>query len=310
MTFLTADSAVAELSRVSPDANYVHPRIYIDKYLRIIDPVEEMKGSDMKFAIQPGTWAALVSCVVLASPAFAEGFLKGNANYSDSYSGQNNTTLKRTDVRPTDSFAPPANTAEPVFAPANFSVPMMDAPPAPPAFPLNAQSDEQQDFQGQQGIPSMGQQQQQYAPHMLAAQAQQLPQQMSNPNDPDSTPEMKLLWDAWHRRVAEAVFIRYSSLANAGFANSPPIGAIAAYSVSRDGRISNIRLNQKSPNPLYNACIIMAIQSLNGNLAVLQFPPNSRRMNVEKLGQFTQNYGQQIGFKNVVGDQETIPGRR
>ncbi|MBS1957021.1 MAG: hypothetical protein JST89_22720 [Cyanobacteria bacterium SZAS-4] len=247
--------------------------------------------------------------MVFASPAFATGYLQGNAHYSDTYSGQNNnTSLKRSEVHPTDSFASPPSSAEPVFAPANFAVPMMDAPPAPPAFPLSAQADEQPDFQGQQGIPSMGQQQS--APHMLGAQQQQQPQQMSNPNDPDSTPEMKLLWDAWHRRVAEAVFIRYSSLANAGFANSPPIGAIAAYSVSRDGRISNIRLNQKSPNPLYNACVIMAIQSLNGNMQILQFPPNSRRMNVEKLGQFTQNYGQQVGFKNVVGDQETIPGRR
>ncbi len=264
----------------------------------------------MKFAIKPGTWAALVSCVVLASPAFADGYLKGNANYSDTAGGNQNTKLNRADVRPTDSFAPPTNNADPVFAPASFAVPMMEAPPAPPAFPLNAQNDAQPDFQGQQGIPSMGQQQS--APQLLAAQAQaqQQPQQMSNPSDPDSTPEMKLLWDAWHRRVAEAVFIRYSSLANAGFANSPPIAALAAYSVSRDGRISNVRLNQKSPNPLYNACVIMAIQSLNGNLAVLQFPPNSRRMSVEKLGQFTQNYGQQIGFKNVVGDQETIPGRR
>lgn len=266
----------------------------------------------MKFATQPGTLAALVVCVAFASPAFAaNGYLQGNANYSDSYAGQNNTTLKRTDVRPSvDSFAPPSGNAEPVFAPASFAVPMMDAPPAPPSFPLNAQIEDQQqpDFQGQQGIPSMGQQQS--APHMLGVQQQQQPQQMSNPSDADSTPEMKLLWDAWHRRVAEAVFIRYSSLANAGFANSPPIGAVAAYSVSRDGRISNIRLNQKSPNALYNACIIMAIQSLNGNMAVLQFPPNSRRMNVEKLGQFTQNYGQQVGFKNVLGDQETIPGRR
>ncbi|CAN5231021.1 hypothetical protein BH10CYA1_BH10CYA1_08070 [soil metagenome] len=264
----------------------------------------------MKFAIQPGTWAALVSCLVLASPAFADGYLKGNANYSDSTGGGQNTKLNRSEVRQSDSFAPPTNNAEPIFAPASFSVPMIAAPPAPPAFPLAAQADEQPNFQGQQGIPSMGQQQQQLAPHMLGAQQEQQPQQMSNPNDPDSTPEMKLLWDAWHRRVAEAVFIRYSSLANAGFANSPPIGAVAAYSVSRDGRISNVRLNQKSPNPLYNACIMMAIQSLNGNLAVLQFPSNSRRMNVEKLGQFTQNYGQQIGFKTVVGDQETIPGRR
>lgn len=262
------------------------------------------------------TLAALVACLTLASPVLAQNVLRGSAQYSDSNAGGANTSLKRSDVRPSsptvpDSFAPQSDGSEPVFAPASFSVPMMSPPPAPPALPafgLNAQSEGENEFQGQQGVPSADQQQ--YAPHALSAQQDQQPRQMSNPNDPDSSPEMKLLWDAWHRRVAEAVFIRYSTMANAGFANSPPIGAVAAYTVSRDGRISNVHLNQKSPNPLYNACVLMAIQSLNGNMAILQFPPNSRRMSVEKVGQFTQNYGQQIGFKTVVGDQETIPGRR
>ncbi|MBS2000000.1 MAG: hypothetical protein U0103_00480 [Candidatus Obscuribacterales bacterium] len=261
------------------------------------------------------TLVALVACLTLANPVFAQNVLRGSAQYSDLNSGGANTSLKRSDVRPSsnapDSFAPQGDVGEPVFAPASFSVPLMAPPPAPPANPafgLNAQSESESDFQGQQGVPGLDQQQ--YAPHALSAQQDQQPRQMSNPNDPDSSPEMKLLWDAWHHRVAEAVFIRYSTMANAGFANSPPIGAIAAYTVSRDGRISNVHLNQKSPNALYNACVIMAIQSLNGNMAILQFPPNSRRMSVEKVGQFTQNYGQQIGFKTVVGDQETIPGRR
>ncbi len=80
--------------------------------------------------------------------------------------------------------------------------------------------------------------------------------------------------------------------------------------MTRDGKITNVRMSQKSPNIMYNTVVMMAIQSLNGNAAVLQFPDNSRRMTVEKQGQFTQNYGQQIGFKNVIGDQETIVGRR
>ncbi len=271
----------------------------------------------MKFAIPRETTAFLLlcACVALATPAMAQQRLNGSASYSDSRSDGGNTSLKRSDVRPSntspDSFAPQGDNSDAVFAPSNFAVQTMAPPPSPPppaVFGLNAQSQGQEDFQGQQGIPSMGQQQS--MPHALSAQQDEQPRAMSNPNDPDSTPEMKLLWDAWHRRVAEAVFVRYSTMANAGFANSPPIGAIAAYSVSRDGRISNVRLNQKSPNPLYNACVLMAIQSLNGNMAILQFPPNSRRMNVEKVGQFTQNYGQQIGFKTIVGDQETIPGRR
>jgi hypothetical protein len=270
----------------------------------------------MKFAMRLETLAALILCVSVTGPALAQQkVLKGNAAYSDSRESGGNTSLRRTDIRPSsgpssDSFAPQGDSSE-AFAPSNFAVQTMAPPPSPPAFGLNAQAeDQQQDFQGQQGVPTLGQEQQQSMPHALSAQQDQQPRQMSNPNDPDSTPEMKLLWDAWHRRVAEAVFVRYSTMANAGFANSPPIGAIAAYSVSRDGRISNVRLNQKSPNVLYNACVLMAIQSLNGNMAILQFPPNSRRMNVEKVGQFTQNYGQQIGFKTIVGDQETIPGRR
>jgi hypothetical protein len=257
---------------------------------------------------------AILSCLALANPALSQNLLQGSASHTDSQDGSGpHTTLNRNEVRhgQAESFAPPAPNAEEVFAPVSFAVPTIAAPPPPPAFPLNAQADGPQDFQGQQGVPTMGEQQQQFAPHALGAQQDQQPQaQATNPADPDSNPDMCLLWDAWHRRVAEAVFIRYTSLANVAFANSPPIGAIAAYTVTRDGRILNVRLNQKSANPMYNGIVMMAIQSLNGNMAILQFPPNSRRMSVEKLGQFTQNYSSQTGFKTIVGDHETIPGRR
>ncbi len=271
----------------------------------------------MRFTINPRNLSLLACSLNLAAPALADGFLQGRANYNDSNVGGQNKTLNRSDLSPSNAFGPPSdNKSEPIFSPESFSVPVMTAPPAPPSLPsppsfsLNAQSEDSSNFDGQQGVPTIGQEPQQSSPFPLAAQQAQPPEGMANPIDPDSTPDMKLLWDAWHRRVAEAVYIRYSTMANVAFANSPPIGAVAAYSVSRDGRISNVRLNQKSPNMLYNACVVTAIQSLNGNLAILQFPPNSRRLNVEKLGQFTQNYGQPIGFKTIVGDHETIPGRR
>jgi hypothetical protein len=311
---------------INSSLEYVHHAFTLHRLSAIITMSVHIGFAIMRLSLFPKIHAAsrstyiagaqlgclsLLSCLVLASPAMAQkNLLQGGVNHTDRQdSGGPGTTLNRNDVRSTDSFAPPTQSAEPVFAPPSFAVPTMTAP-LPPSnpFPLNAQSDETPDFQGQQGIPTFGQQPSQSMPHSLGAQQDQQP--AASPADPDSTPEMRLLWDAWHRRVAEAVFVRYSSLANAAFANSPPIGAIAAYSVSRDGRISNVRLNQKSGNPMYNAIVLMAIQSLNGNLAILQFPPNSRRMNMEKLGNFTQNYGQNIGFKTIIGDQETVPGRR
>ncbi len=304
---------------------YVHHAFTLNRLSAIITESVYIGSAIMRLSIFPKIHAAshstyiagvqlgclsLLSCLILGNPAGAQTVLRGNASLTDRQeSGGPGTSLNRNDVRSTDSFAPPSQSSDPVFAPPSFAVPTMTAPPPPRnPFPLNAQSDETPDFQGQEGVPTAGQQPQQSMPHSLGAQQDQQP--AANPADPDSSPEMRLLWDAWHRRVAEAVFVRYSSLANAAFANSPPIGAIAAYSVSRDGRISNVRLNQKSGNPMYNAIVLMAIQSLNGNLAILQFPPNSRRMNMEKLGNFTQNYGQNIGFKTIIGDQETIPGRR
>lgn len=258
---------------------------------------------------------AMLSTLMLASPGFAQNLLQGNVNHTDTINsgGPSNTSLNRSEMRGSRSVSQPAQSSpalDQAFAPQDFNVQSM-APPPPPAFNLNAQSQAQNqapEFSGQQGVPMMEQQPTATAPFNL--NAQQAMQPPAAPADPDSTPEMKLQWDAWHHRVAEAIFVRYQSLSNAAFRNSPPIAAIAAYTVTRDGKICNVRLNQKSPNPMYNAVVLMAIQSLNGNNAILQFPENSRRMTVEKQGQFTQNYNQQIGFKNVIGDQETIARHR
>ena len=69
------------------------------------------------------------------------------------------------------------------------------------------------------------------------------------------------------------------------------MAAVATYTVTSDGRILNARLTQANINPIYNALVLTAINSMNGNLQLLQFPQGSRRTMVDKLGTFMQNSG-------------------
>jgi hypothetical protein len=114
-------------------------------------------------------------------------------------------------------------------------------------------------------------------------------------NDPDSSPELKVAWDTWRRRVAAAAFQRFATLAKAAFSRSRPLAAVAAYTVTRDGRILNARLTQPTVNPIYNAVCLTAINSLNGDLQVLKFPPGSRRMMVDQVSALIQNNGALTG---------------
>ena len=252
----------------------------------------------------------------MASPAPAE-LLKGTVNKADQLNpGGSGMTLDRRDINkmggdPFGGNPPPANGADQFFDPAGgFQVSTLAPPQGPPPIqqPLrgNAQGQGQPDFAGQFGQGMPGQEQVPQQPHNLGAQTGGPPPQQFNPNDPDSSPELQIAWNEWHRRVAAAVYERYSTLANAAFYRSPPMAAAAAYVVTRDGRIANSHLTQKNGNPIYNAIILTAINSLTGNMAVLQFPQGSRRMTVDKSATFTQNYGPQQGFKYQMGDQETI----
>jgi len=108
-------------------------------------------------------------------------------------------------------------------------------------------------------------------------------------NDPENSPEMKIAWDEWHKRVAGAIFAKYARLVNAAFYRSKPLSAVAAYTVTRNGRIMNARLTQPNVNPIYNAICLTAINSVDGNLEILRFPSESRRMTVDKASTFIQN---------------------
>ena len=178
--------------------------------------------------------------------------------------------------------------------------------PAPPKKPMSGNiQDSGGDFNGQKMMPMPEDIPQQPPPQRpLNAGAQS-----GRSNDPDgSSAEMQLLWDAWHKRVAEAIFTRFNSLAQMAFKHSPPLACQVSYMVARDGRVGNVQVLQKSSNPIFNTMLLGVINSMNGN-PVLEYPPNSRRQFVEKTGTFTWNYGQQ-GFKYTTGDQERIQQQR
>ena len=75
-------------------------------------------------------------------------------------------------------------------------------------------------------------------------------QSQAQQNDPDSSPDMQLAWDAWHHRVAEAIYQRFNFLAKLGFKHSPPLLCQVSYVVTREGQINNVQVQQNSPNML------------------------------------------------------------
>lgn len=109
-----------------------------------------------------------------------------------------------------------------------------------------------------------------------------------NEIDPDSSdPGLQEAWDLWHKRVATQVYSRFEAIAR--IHRDKPLACQIGYSITRDGRIVNLRMIQKSPDPMFNSTLLVIISSMKGN-PVLQFPAGSKRQIVEKTATFTRNY--------------------
>jgi TonB C terminal len=184
-----------------------------------------------------------------------------------------------------------------------FDIQSEKPPKPPPSLNGNAQQGSEDQFAPQSQTPSEDNSGGGKGPLIGAAQQEQIPAAKSN--DPDDNPDMQLQWDAWHQRVAAAIYQRFSTMAHTAFKFSRPLGAYVSYVVTRDGRIVNVQLQQKSSNIMFNTMLLMVINSLNGQSQLLAFPQGSNRNTVEKGGMFTQNYGMQ-GFKFTTGDRETV----
>lgn len=116
----------------------------------------------------------------------------------------------------------------------------------------------------------------------------------------DASPEMRVAWDEWHKRVARSIFHSFYTLANVAFTRSTGLVAAAAYTVTSDGRILNARVTKPSSNPIFDSLILKAINRQNGNSQMLQFPAGSKRDQVEKSGTFQQKPFVPEPFKTVM----------
>src|SRR5262249_51454170 len=129
-----------------------------------------------------------------------------------------------------------------------------------------------------------------FVPRQQQPQTSMLPPRTMPPNlqrqDPDSSPEMKIAWDEWHRRGAPAIYVKYNAMAQLAFRYSRPLEAYVSYTVTRDGRVLNVQLQRKSPNIAYNMLILLVVNSISGQKDLLAFPQGSRRITVEKGGMF------------------------
>ncbi len=197
-----------------------------------------------------------------------------------------------------DSFEPPAGA---------FQVQTTKTGNPPP---FQMQADDSGGFNGQ-GMPGMGDQmpQQQAPRQQMMPPEMQPPTQMNqmrpnNPNDPDGQ-DMQLAWDEWHRRVAEAIYNQISSYAKTMLSKSPPLVCIINYTITRDGRVVNVHMQQNSSSIIYNAMVYAVVSKMAGN-PVLQYPQGSRRMTVDKISTFGHNNGGPQGFRSITGDKERL----
>lgn len=236
--------------------------------------------------------------VLSVEPAAAQGkTLQGGVNMQQQYmQPASGPSLSRKNIQDQgDPFSQESPPSEQFDAP-DGTFDSGQRPPAPPAFNLNA---DQGQYGGQQGMPQQDQQ-----PPTMGQQGMLPPMQQGSAQDPDNSQHMQIQWEMWHRRVAEAIFVRFDGVAQRAFAQSRPIACQAAYTVTRDKQIVNVRLLHKSNNIVFNSMLLMVLKSMNGN-PILDFPPGSRRQSVEKTGTFSRNCGVQ-GFKFTTGDAETI----
>jgi hypothetical protein len=229
--------------------------------------------------------------------------LQGNVQEADVL--QKNGGMNRNDIhRSSDPFGGGGGNNDAVNqtidAPqGSFQVPTMAPAPPPRQFPLQAEQDGQGNGNLTPGnaIPDNNTA---YARNDNPFQPSLT--QGGPPPDPDSSQEMQLAWDQWHKNLASVIYQRYSA-GNAFFGHGPPLVVTIAYCVTRNGQITNVRFTQKSPNLMYNIYCMGIINSLNGDMSALAFPQGSQRMSVDKAGNFEVNTGNQ-GFRHTINDVE------
>jgi len=254
--------------------------------------------------------AASAIGILAISPASAQGQrFDLNATKNDFYKNQDNgPSLTRGDME-ADPFASSGNNkAQDDFGGAidaptgGWQTARQAAPPYKAPFGLGAQ-DQGGQFNGAPMNPQLGMAPppQQFVPQQPQQQMMP-PQQAKPPLTAEEAYEATLGWDKWHHDVAQVIFQRYNSAAELAFQSSPPLRGVVAYTVTRDGRILNVHVTERSPNVIFNTMLLGCVNSVAGD-PVLQFPQGTHRQTVDKVSVFTWRYGHE-GFKYIQGDNE------
>lgn len=119
--------------------------------------------------------------------------------------------------------------------------------------------------------------------------------------------ELSASWIEWNKRIDDAISKKLLQLLNpSSFPAARKLTGTVTYTVTSDGRIINARLTTKSSNPIMNAAILMAINSLDGNLALLQFPSGTSKEEVNKL---FDSESASVEEESEPNDSLTAPGK-
>jgi len=102
--------------------------------------------------------------------------------------------------------------------------------------------------------------------------------------DPDTSTEIKSAWVAWHKNLDNAIADRFSKIATKHY-DKGSLTCQISYTISRAGRVTNLRLLEKSPNLLFNSSGLLVLHSMQGS-PQLAFPNGSRRTVVNKVTTF------------------------
>jgi hypothetical protein len=105
--------------------------------------------------------------------------------------------------------------------------------------------------------------------------------------DPDTSAELKTAWVIWHKNVEQQIQKRFKEVAQKHF-HAQTLACRLVYSISINGRISNIRVIERSPGSNFHWVALMALNSMKES-PILEFPKGSGRRVVEKSSTFKLN---------------------
>ncbi len=221
-------------------------------------------------------------------------------------------SLKRNDMNNSgDPFETKNQNQNDAFEPPSSAFQVQSAKPsAPPRKDYNLNATDGGQFNGQGGVNDELPQQQEprqqiEVPNMAPpTQVNNIRQEPQEPQDPDGQ-ALKVAWDDWHNRVAGAIFSQIGPAAARKIPRSEPLICVVNYTITKDGRVKNVHLQQKSSSSMYNDMVVSVVKGMAGN-PVLQFPEGSRRMTVDKLSTFKHNARGPNGYQYITGDQETV----